>query len=94
MRSESCEKRLTTTRRAMRRASESIAAENICTGQSDALDSAFEDYARIDVGIARSSSTDSLHQVTKSLVADIATQLDALDRQRQMLTDLLRNVSL
>jgi len=94
MRSESSEKRLITTRRTLHRASENIAAQNIRTERSNALDIAFEDYTRVDVGVVRDEGTHNPQQATKSLIADIAAQLDSLDQQRQKLADLLRNVSL
>jgi hypothetical protein len=94
MRTESSEKRLITTRRAMHRAGENVTAQDIRAEQSNVLDIAFEDYTRVDVGVVRRSSTDGQPQATKSLVADIAAQLDALDQQRQKLADLLRNISL
>jgi hypothetical protein len=94
MRSESSEKQLITCRRATHRASESFAAQDIRNEQSSALDIAFEDYTRVDVGVVRDSATHNPHQAAKSLVADIAAQLDSLDQQRCKLADLLRNVSL
>jgi hypothetical protein len=94
MRSESSEQRLITSRRAMRRASENSAPRDIRNEQSNALDIAFENYTRVDVGVVRRSSTNGQPQATKSLVADISAQLGALDQQRQKFADLLRNVSL
>jgi hypothetical protein len=47
----------------------------------------------VDVVVVRDSAKHNPHQAAKSLVPDIAAQLEALDEQRQKLADLLRNVS-
>jgi hypothetical protein len=66
---------------------------------ADVLDAAFEEYSRVDVGAChveapRGSATlaGDARTMTKSLVADIAVQLDILDRQREQLAALLRDV--
>jgi len=94
MRIESIVKRLVTGRRANRRASEKRPTQISTAEHGSALDLAFADYTRVDVGAGRQSITTNPHQATKSLVAEIAAQVEALDQQRQKLADLLRNVSL
>ena len=65
---------------------------------ADALDAAFEEYSRVDVGTDQTealrgpASRGDARSMTKNLIADIATQLDILDRQREQLAALLRDV--
>jgi len=62
---------------------------------AEVLDAAFDDYRRVDVAAPRSecSRRETAH-MTKALIADIAAQLDVLDRQREQLASLLRDVNL
>jgi hypothetical protein len=94
MRIESIVKRLVTGRRANPRAGENLLAQISTGGHGSALDLAFAHYTRVDVGAGQQSTASDPHQATKSLVAEIAAQVEALDLQRQKLADLLRNVSL
>ena len=62
---------------------------------AEVLDAAFDDYRRVDVAARRSESPrGETARMTKTLIADIATQLDILDRQREQLATLLRDVNL
>jgi hypothetical protein len=94
MRIESIVKRLVTGRRANPRPSENRPTQVSTAQHGSALDLAFADYTRIDVGVGRQSITANPHEATKSLVAEIAAQVEALDQHRQKLAELLRNVSL
>jgi hypothetical protein len=59
------------------------------------LDAAFDDYRRVDVATeSNGSSRTDTTGMTKALIADISTQLNILDRQREQLAALLRDVSL
>jgi hypothetical protein len=62
-------------------------------------DAAFADFSRVDAGsLSSAASNKSLPQisatVTQSLIADIATQLEALDSQHRQLARLLESVDL
>lgn len=65
---------------------------------ADALDAAFEEYSRVDVGTDQieaprgPASLGDAGSMTKDLIADIAAQLGILDRQREQLAALLRDV--
>lgn len=66
---------------------------------ADVLDAAFEEYSRVDVGDCRVEAPSGnvtlagdARSMTKDLVADIAAQLEVLDRQREHLAALLRDV--
>ena len=59
---------------------------------ADALDQAFADYSRVDVGDSPIEATSDPRSMTKELVADIARQLNILDRQRDQLAALLSSV--
>jgi hypothetical protein len=62
---------------------------------ADVRDAAFDDYRRIDIAALPSDRPRSdAAGMTKALIADIATQLDTLDRQREQLAALLRDVNL
>ena len=80
---------------------------------ADAIDTAFEEYSRVDVGASQveaprgnispvgesNLATDSrdrgaARSITKDIAANIAAQLDLLDRQREQLAALLRDVAL
>ena len=61
----------------------------------DVLDAAFDDYRRIDIAAAPSDRPrGDAAGMTKALISDIATQLGILERQRQQLAALLRDVNL
>jgi len=65
------------------------------TPSADVLDAAFDDYRRVDVvAVPNDRSRCDASGMTKSLIAGIATQLDILDRQREQLAALLRDVNL
>jgi hypothetical protein len=62
-------------------------------------DAAFADFSRVDTGSPSSMTAKiSIRQIsptaTQSLIADIATQLEALDSQRRQLARLLESVDL
>lgn len=59
-----------------------------------AMDAAFADFSRIDVGTPRVETSGERRKVTKEIVANIAAQLGTLDRQREQLAELLRSVEL
>ncbi len=101
MRSELSEQRLVAGAKRMRRVADQNTAPAVPDSSRDrnALDTAFENFTRIDVGSTPGSSShtptaSNATTTTKAIIADIAAQLDALDRQRQRLSDLLRNVSI
>jgi hypothetical protein len=61
------------------------------------LDEAFADFARIDAGsLPNAATSKSVQQnwpsMTQALIANIATQLEALDSQRRQLARLLEGV--
>jgi hypothetical protein len=56
------------------------------------LDEAFAAYTRIDTGLAANESPGSLQSTARELIADIAGQMAALDKQRRQLVDLLERV--
>jgi hypothetical protein len=58
------------------------------------LDAAFDDYRRVDVATSIDSSRNKSAGMTKALIADITAQLDILDRQREQLANLLKDVNL
>jgi hypothetical protein len=61
----------------------------------EVLDAAFDDYRRVDVAAPQKNrSRGDTARMTKALIADIGTQLDVLDRQREQLAALLRDVNL
>jgi hypothetical protein len=62
---------------------------------AEVCDAAFDDYRRVDVAAAPGDRPRSdAAGMTKALIADIATQLNILDRQREQLAALLRDVNL
>lgn len=79
----------------------SAAHEKAGLPTSDALDAVFEAYTRVDPishangdQSSRASDVSSARSTTKALIADIAAQLDILDRQRQQLAALLSEAEL
>jgi hypothetical protein len=54
------------------------------------LDEAFADFTRVDA--ASNSVSQTRPSMTQALIADIATQLEALDTQRRQLARLLESV--
>jgi hypothetical protein len=61
------------------------------------LDEAFADFIRVDAGSSTDLTIDkpvqqSRPSMTQALIADIATQLEALDTQRRQLARLLESV--
>jgi hypothetical protein len=58
----------------------------------DVLDNAFDEYTRIDAGTPTGSAPRDARAMSKTLIADIAAQLDILDRQRRQLEALLGDV--
>jgi hypothetical protein len=63
---------------------------------STVLDEVFATYSRVDVGTSKSdspvTSVPSDWRATRELIADISTQLTALDSQRRQLARLLGSV--
>lgn len=57
---------------------------------ASAFDAAFADYNRVDTAIK--SASPQPKSPTQILIADIATQLEALDNQRRQLARLLESV--
>jgi hypothetical protein len=60
----------------------------------DALDAAFADYRRIDTPNSGANTEPDARLLTKALLADISSQLQLLDRQREQLASLLRDVTI
>jgi hypothetical protein len=61
-------------------------------GSSIIIDEAFAGFTRIDAPQPRGGNDDVWRQTRQELVANVATQLEALDRQRAQLARLLHNI--
>lgn len=102
MRSDTSERRLVTGSRATRNGANNFTGPSFGATSAptcDALDEAFENYTRIDVGTtskptAHAPKTEQSKVAANEIISDIAAQLDALDRQRQRLSNLLRDIQI
>ena len=62
------------------------------TSAAAVRDEAFAEFSRIDAGQTSAATPPTTRSLSRDLMADIASQLEALDRQRRQLARLLEGV--